>query len=463
MDGWRKPLNNRLRFWGLLVSILSLGAPGLACNYPARVDETIARQEFQATLTALAPPAEATVTPDPADLVPDPQPPSAGLPTVVPDTLPENWLFPDGEVVYSPATVDFSVDDFIQQAGGYLSTYREQVDGIELSGAGIIQKVAVENSINPRLLLAVLEYRSGWVRGQPADPARRDHPIGFYVPNYAGLYKELVLTATQLGVGYYGWRDGSLAYLKHPDGSLYQVDPELNAGSAALQVLFSRLENRAAWQAALFTPGEFLDLYRSMFGDPTVLAAGAEPVVPAGLSQPVLELPFAPGERWSFTGGPHRSWNAGSPRGALDFSPANGEPACRASSAWVTASASGRVARSSDEVVAVDLDGDGFEGTGWVLVYLHIPERERVPAGAWVEVDDQIGHPSCEGGSSTGTHVHLARKYNGEWIPADGGLPFVLSGWEVHGGSKSFEGYLIRGDQVITANPGGSRISIIVR
>jgi len=241
------------------------------------------------------------------------------------------------------------------------------------------------------------------------------------------------------------------------------VDPELNAGSAALQVLFSRLENRAAWQAALLSPGEFLDLYRSMFGDPTVLAAGAEPVVPAGLSQPVLELPFAPGERWSFTGGPHRSWNAGSPRGALDFSPANGEPACLASTAWVTASAAGRVVRSSDEVVAVDLDGDGFEGTGWVLVYLHIPERERVPAGEWVEVDERIGHPSCEGGSSTGTHVHLARKYNGEWIPAEGGLPFVLSGWEVHGGIKSFEGYLVKGDQVITANPGGSRISIIVR
>jgi hypothetical protein len=121
------------------------------------------------------------------------------------------------------------------------------------------------------------------------------------------------------------------------------------------------------------------------------------------------------------------------------------------------------VVRSGDEVVTIDLDGDGFEGTGWVLVYLHIPEQDRVSAGTWVEVDDRIGHPSCEGGSSTGTHIHLARKYNGEWIPADGALPFVLSGWEVQGGSKSYQGYLVKEDQVITANPGGSRISIIVR
>ena len=44
-----------------------------------------------------------------------------------------------------------------------------------------------------------------------------------------------------------------------------------------------------------------------------------------------------------------------------------------------------------------------------------------------VETDDRIGHASCEGGVSTGTHLHFARKYNGEWVLADGPLPFVLS------------------------------------
>jgi LasA protease len=94
---------------------------------------------------------------------------------------------------------------------------------------------------------------------------------------------------------------------------------------------------------------------------------------------------------------------------------------------------------------------------------LHVADRERLPAGALVDIDDRLGHPSCEGGNATGTHVHIARKYNGEWIPADGPLPFVLSGWELHGGSKSYQGYLIKGDQMIEANPGGPQSSVIVR
>ena len=40
-----------------------------------------------------------------------------------------------------------------------------------------------------------------------------------------------------------------------------------------------------------------------------------------------------------------------------------------------------------------------------------------------VQAGDPLGHPSCEGGNVTGTHVHLARKFNGEWIGAGGRMP----------------------------------------
>lgn len=385
----------------------------------------------------------------------------------IPNTLGEtpypSSLLPDGEVIYSPTASDFQVQDFIQSAGGYLSTYGESLEGEWLTGAQIIQKVAIENSINPRVLLAFLEYRSGWVFGQPKDPDRVDYPIGFYVPDYRGLYKELVLVAAQLGMGYYGWRSGTTTVLAFPDGSAARLSPGLNSGSVALQVLFSKFYRQGEWMEALYGPESIIELYQQMFGDPWARAAQKEPLLPVDLAQPPLELPFAPGERWSFTGGPHLSWNSGSARGALDFSPTFGGAACLSSSAWVTASAPGVVARSSYDVVAIDLDGDGFEGTGWVLVYLHLPDLDRVPLGMRVEVDDRLGHPSCERGESTGTHVHLARKYNGEWIPADGPLPFVLSGWEVEAGDKSYAGYLIKGDQIVTANPGGPQSSIIIR
>jgi hypothetical protein len=47
--------------------------------------------------------------------------------------------------------------------------------------------------------------------------------------------------------------------------------------------------------------------------------------------------------------------------------------------------------------------------------------------------------------------VHVARKLNGEWIAADGPLPFNLSGWVAHAGAEAYKGTLERDGQVITA------------
>ena len=77
-------------------------------------------------------------------------------------------------------------------------------------------------------------------------------------------------------------------------------------------------------------------------------------------------------------------------------------------------------------------------------MYLHIATEGKVEKGTYLDQDQIIGHPSCEGGSSTGTHVHIARKYNGEWISADGPLPFTLSGWVVHQGTKVYEGTMTK-------------------
>jgi len=373
-------------------------------------------------------------------------------------------LMPDSAIIYSPTSAGFQIEDYITQAGGYLSTYSEKVDDEWLSGSEIVRRVALESSINPQVLLAFLEFRSGWVRGQPFAYTQVEYPIGFYVPEYKGLYLELSLVAKELNIGYYGWRQGSLTELIFPNYSHVRVSPALNAGSVAVQLLSSMFyRQQSDWLEALYGPHGFTALYTAMFGDPWQAAAGVEPLFPDGLTQPTLELPFAPGEYWSLTSGPHLSWRAGTPRGALDFAPITGEPPCAISSAWVTASAAGRVVRAERGVVALDLDEDGLEQTGWVLVYMHIAEQDRVTLGTWVETNTPIGHPSCEGGTATGTNVHLARKYNGEWLAADGPLPMVLSGWVAHQGLLSYEGTLEKDGQIVSARPDGSSGSTIIR
>jgi hypothetical protein len=48
--------------------------------------------------------------------------------------------------------------------------------------------------------------------------------------------------------------------------------------------------------------------------------------------------------------------------------------------------------------------------------------------------------------------VHIARKYNGEWIPADGPLAFNLSGWVAHYGDEPYKGTLTRFSETVTAS-----------
>lgn len=389
-----------------------------------------------------------------------------GLLLSIPDTLgsPEHAqaLMPDGEVVYSSAARDFSVEEYVRAAGGYLSTYTEQVEARKLTGAQIIQRVADETSINPRMLLAFLELRSGWVRGFP-DSAGAVYPIGFYANEYSGLYKEITLVARQLTIAYYGWRSGKVLEVFHPNRTLTRFNPTINAGTAAVQYLFAVLYDPADWQAQLYGDARFTALYLEMFGDPWQRASALGALLPDNLAQPLLELPFNGGERWSFTGGPHAAWGVGSALGGIDFAPVIAQVGCGVSTGWATAAAPGLVLRSDNAQVTIDLDGDGSEQTGWVLLYLHVAAKDRVAPGTFVNTNDRIGHPSCEGGVSTGTHVHIARKYNGEWIAADGPVPFVLSGWQVKAGDRVYKGTLVRGEQVVSAQPDGSHTSIIVR
>jgi hypothetical protein len=192
-------------------------------------------------------------------------------------------------------------------------------------------------------------------------------------------------------------------------------------------------------------PGSFLATYHQLFGDPARYAI--EPLIPADTTCPPLALPWSQGELWFLTGGPHGGWGDGSAWSALDFVPDEGYLGCQAADSWATAAAPGLVIYSQDGEVLIDLDEDGREETGWVLFYLHVASEGRVAVGTRVRTGDRVGHPSCEGGFSESTHLHLARKYNGEWIAADGPLPLVLSGWQARSPGQEYEGSVVRGGQ----------------
>lgn len=367
-------------------------------------------------------------------------------------------IIPDSELVYGPASLLLNMDIYLKAKNGYLKTYQQEVDGEMLSGAEIITSVAQDYSINPRLLLALLEYQSGWVT--QAAPSEINFPMRYYIKWYEGLYRQLVWTANELNRGYYLWRANAVTEWTLVDGNLLPVNPNINAGTAALQNYFALLYTRDIWEYDVSEEG-FFATYESLFGYPFDYAI--EPLIPANLSQPQLTLPFARGEAWSFTGGPHGGWDTGSGWAALDFAAPGELLGCVPSEAWTLASAPGVIVRADNGAVILDLDGDGYEQTGWVLLYMHIGTEGRVQSGSKLEVGARIGHPSCEGGMSNAAHLHFARRYNGEWIPADGNIPFVLDGWVSSGTGNDYDGYLIKGDQSVEALDGQNQINEIKR
>ncbi len=411
---------------------------------------------------------------DPAEIVsPDPIPATALIPInqllIIPsrvgNTTSSTRVMPDSEVVYSPSTIGFDIQAFVQQAGGYLSKYREYLGTTGwTSGAEIVQRVALENSVNPRLLLALLEYQGGWVYGQPKDALHTKYPLGYTNTQEDHLYQQLIWAVNKLSIGYYGWREGLLTEVAFSDGVKARLAPDLNAGTAALQYYLAQVYSTQPWVAALDEQQGLPALYDRMFGNAWLRAAEVEPLFTADLVQPELNLPFFYNQVWSYSGGPHGAWEHDGARAALDFAPGGMESGCVPSDAWVVSASAGVITRSGHATLVVDLDGDGFEQTGWVLLYLHlIPGDQPLQVGDFVAAGDLLGHPSCEGGFATGTHIHLARKYNGEWALADGPTPFVLSGWTARAGPNPYEGTMIRASDVITANVYGSSETQIIR
>ncbi len=148
------------------------------------------------------------------------------IPVVPPEaTGPAYKIIPDSELVYGPLSTMTDVDAFIHSKGGYLASYTQDVNGETLTAAQAVVRAAQSYSVNPRILLALLEYRSGWLTKTNPDPALNEQPFGFYDAWYHGLFRQLEWAAIQLNSGYYRWRSnaghqlGSGRWFRGPDRS----------------------------------------------------------------------------------------------------------------------------------------------------------------------------------------------------------------------------------------------------
>lgn len=413
--------------------------PALAAHFNTSVDEILSANPII--------PQDATTMPP-------------GMPMKIPIYYQPLWgspfqILPDALFINGPAQIGFDPVAFVKSQPGWFKNYSIFLGEKQRTGGEIVAYVAGNYSVSPRLLLAVLEYQAGAL-SLPEMPAGADrYTLGLNNVLYDNLAQQLIWAADTLNDGYYGWRSGSLRSFDHLDGRLERPDPWQNAASVALQAYYAQVMDGSAYALAIGSQG-VRQAYTALFGDPW-----AEPLshIPGSLVQPEMRLPFNPGVAWAYTGGPHSPWGSLQPWAALDFAPPTA--GCAVSSEWATAVADGVIARSGGASLVLDLDGDGDERTGWIVFYLHLANASLSPVGKQVKAGDLLGQPSCEGGRATGTHVHLARKYNGEWVSAEGVLAFNLGGWIAHNGSAPYEGTLTRYGASVRASTKSDNLSII--
>jgi LasA protease len=182
------------------------------------------------------------------------------------------------------------------------------------------------------------------------------------------------------------------------------------------------------------------DIYHDLFGEPAQLRrekSKSEPigVTPFAAPENFLRLPWLVGQTgWSFNGVHSSSGSCSmqvctSPRSSLDFS--RGWPAwgTNTSSARVLAMHDGTITRFSSCNVRVT------HANGWATNYYHLSNvqvttGQTVYAGQWIsDYADSQAQALCQGGGSTGPHVHVTLIQNGAQVNFD---LSEMSGWRVN-------------------------------
>jgi hypothetical protein len=382
--------------------------------------------------------AELTAIPDAATPAPSVTPPPPPAAAAIAYGGP---LLSDGQFVYGPNVGSFNVMDYMKSHTPQLANYAETLYGR-----------AEYYSINPKVYLTLMEMAGGLVSNTAVTPEQVENPFGL---GQSGFTAQLDALSEILFAAYYlhlynysilaeGQRDLPILTLK--DGSTFPVPGATNAGSYAAMAGLAKLVDTAGMASALddSRPASFVQTYQRLFpgDDPLSQANGifipgevGAQAIPSNL----LQLPYARGESWTF-GGVHSNLANDSdpvtfPMSSLDFS--RGWPAWGAdtSSMWVAAAAAGVPTVISSCNVHIQ------HSDGWMTTYYHLDNVQTF--GATINQNERVGIAAnslsqavCNGGGSTGPHVHFSLKKDGAFVAIDG---TALSGWVVHSGRYSYD------------------------
>ncbi|MCF2825951.1 MULTISPECIES: M23 family metallopeptidase [unclassified Pseudoalteromonas] len=274
-------------------------------------------------------------------------------------------------------------------------------------------------SINPKLLLALMELESGVISNP--DKQSLSAPFG-KLSHEQGFDAQVKDVALNLSARYY-------AFQKLRDEGKAKKLPAVNEATVALADLTHTSANK------------LLDTYQTLFnGESLALKAdrniafsewaSTQAVSAASFS---MSFPWPSGYAW-YSGGAHSNTGSGYPYSSLDFN--NGSGGWGSNTPWVQAAHGGTVTRYSACNIRVT-HSSGYSTQYYHMESLQYNTGDVISAGAWLgRYADDKATALCQGGQSTGPHVHFSLLYNGGHISLHN---WYISGYRIDVGNSNYD------------------------
>ncbi|MBN1484901.1 MAG: peptidoglycan DD-metalloendopeptidase family protein [Chloroflexia bacterium] len=361
---------------------------------------------------------------------PPPQPTFAPAPTSVPLAAPtaaawpaENFpatLVDNGRFSWEQDFYTAEIQSFLEARGSILADTTIPIgDGPQVdSFAHVLNGHCLRYSLNPKVVLTLLELQSGAVRGAELPPEQLDWAMGYRSQQWRGLEAQLQWAVFVLADNFRRETPGEVPLLT--DGTRAPLPGEANAATQSLLRLLAYTSDRERfYELRSDGSGSFVDTYRSLFGqDPRPpLAPAWEPAL-----QPFLRAPFRgealissffdheypifrqngsllpySGNRGAQSYDGHDGWDYVLPAGADVLAAASGEV--------VFAGFLDTLCPTPAGLVVLD-HGQGYRTLYWHFQHVYVQEGDRVPQGQPLGA---VGSTGC----STGPHLHFGVQWLG--------------------------------------------------
>ncbi len=419
------------RFWRMLRPsgrVVVILLPALAVTLAIVVPLTLGRAEAppavlpQETPTRVPPTAQAWIYTFPT---------SASTSSPAP-------LLDDGRLFYEPGWGATEVRRYLEGRPGILGQWRTWLGDQEVALADIIAGYGFLYGVNPKVLLALLEFQGGLVDDPSPSPDALDWALGYRNDQARGLELQLDWAAREI---YRSRRDYPLATaIFLADGSSVDLPPGTNLGSYAVL----RLVGLGGDEYRLnllqgTTEDSFVQTYRRLFGEDPRLSWGE---LPALTIRPFLIKPYhgdyevtslfdhagpflSPdgvvvshmgSEANGLPGDGHNGWDY-----ALDF-----DVPVVAAAGGVVLWAGPSDDRCGSPALGVVLDhGNGFQTLYWHLSRVDVASGEQVSQG---QVLGLAGATGC----SYGPHLHFEVHFLGRAVDPEGWCGRGQDPWAGH-------------------------------